>query len=258
MTRISLSLLTLLAACGGDKGDDSSGGDDSDSAVETGHTGDTGGGGDTAQGAMSFELTLEDFDSHDGLPDVTFTTGGGQSYTTDDDGEVTFILPFDAVTVATASVSGYPTLREVFEVDGAFTEFTQRQYLPNAEAFATELDATKGHLIVDVYTITISEGGGADREELPGLSVSLDLESEKTLVTSATTATGITAGTETVGGGNAGTTIYLLNVEPGAGSLSYAAPDGLSCSRGPSVSTAESWTVDIVAATTTRIMLLCR
>ncbi len=250
-------LLLSLSACA-----------DKDEQKETGtpETGDTGSEetgqpqetGDTGPSGLVYALTIEDYTSHDGLAGVTFTTDAGATATTDDDGEVEFDLPYNRTTVATASIDGYPDLREVFQVDLTWPDFTQRQYYANQDAVGTTFDAAKGHLVVDITSYQYGDDGGPDREELPGATISISLDAEVTLATSGTVAGGLTPGDTTIGGGSSGTAIYFVNVEPGTATLTVDAGEEWSCSLGPGTEVAESWEIDVLADTTTRLLLMCR
>lgn len=253
-----LALSVLLAACGGKDETNETGKTQETGTQETGDTHDTGPPIDTAGPSMVFSLAVYDYENRDPIEGMTFTTDWGDTYTTDDDGEIVLDLPWDVVTALTGTFSGYPALRNVFNADGTWDEFTIRQYVASSSALGMELDPTKGHLYADVYAISMTDEGNPDREELPGVTLSLDMAAETTLYTSGTVSGGFAEGAETEGGGTAGTAILFLNIPPGTGTLTHSSAAGYTCSHGPSMTGADSFEVEILADTTTRMMVLCR
>lgn len=259
MHAIGLMLFGALGACSG-----------KDTTGETGHTGDTSETGaddsghdtqgetaDSSEPTLAFELALVTFEGRDPFSGITWTSDSGVSVTTDDDGEAELDLPLDAQSAWTASITGYPDLRDVFNTDRTWSNsFSQRQYLPAASTVDVTLDTTKGNIFLDVYSVTITDGS-PDTSTLPGVGASLDQDAGAAYVPDFTSSVGLTAGSETLDGGAKGSAIYLFNVPTGERTLTLTAPDGMSCGVGPAVETASSVAVEVSANTTTRMMILC-
>lgn len=257
LTPCMLTLALSLTACG-----DKSDGDTTPEETGTEHTGETGGETglpvDTADPHLELNLTILDFESRDEIVGAEFSLPGGVTATTDEDGLVVLNLAWGERTVATAALDDYPDLAVIFDVDSTWSEYNQRQYVPTAATFGTTLDSAKGHIIVDIYAITIAEGGGPDTSELAGVGVAIDQSAGSTVVTSYAAASGLTEGSETIGAGGRGTSAYFLNVAPGTATLTVTPPAGMSCNRGPGTDTTTDWTVDVLADTSSRVMVLCR
>lgn len=254
--RAAILCLGLLTACG-DKADGET--NEHTGIEETGDTGgETGLPVDTADPYLAFNLTILDFESRDEIIGAVFSLPGGASATTDEDGLATLNLAWDTRTTATAPLDAYPDLAVIFDVDTTWSGYNQRQYVPTASTFGTTLDPTKGHIILDIYEIGIAEGGGPDTSELAGVGVAIDQSAGSTMVTSYASASGLVDGNETIGGGGRGSSAYFLNVAPGTATVTVTPPAGLSCNRGPGTDSTTDWTVDVVADTSSRVMVLCR
>lgn len=178
---------------------------------------------------MSLTLVMRDFLSGTAIEGLSVAIGG-ETETTDADGEVTFELPPNADVMALVTGEGtrdhYLHLRTP-AADATITYTIATDTTISAmEALLSPLtvDDTKGLLSVSVRD---AETGAS----IPGMTITADATSQLTLVFDTEGTGGVSAGNVTLEGSSS--TAILVNVDAGEVTPTFAHDDGYVCDDGP-------------------------